>query len=67
MAAPAAVLSILVRANTGQATQGLARFNTTLGATEAKANKATKAVSTFAKVTAVGVWGGVGLCGEEGR
>lgn len=59
MAAPAAVLSILVRANTGKATQSLVRFNQSLGATESTAHKATKAVSTFAKVTAVGV--GVGL------
>ena len=66
MAAPAAVLSILVRANTGKATQGLARFNTTLGATEGSANKAMKAVSSFAKVTAVGVGVGTGLRGEEG-
>src|SRR5215207_4095597 len=59
MATPAAILSILVRANTGQATQGLARFNTQLGGTNANANKALGAVKTFAKGAAVAT--GVGL------
>ena len=59
MAAPAAVLSILVRANTGQATQGLARFNSQLGGTQANANKALGAVKTFTKGAALAT--GVGL------
>lgn len=59
MASPAAVLSVLVTANTTQATRGLMRFNTTLGATESSANKALGAIKTMAKGTAIGV--GVGL------
>src|SRR5687768_14133234 len=49
MAAPTAVLSILVSANTNNAVRGLVRVNQNLGATESKARKTTDALKGMAK------------------
>jgi TP901 family phage tail tape measure protein len=49
MAAPAAVLSILVRANTGSATTGLIRVNQQLSRTEAHSKKVAHAIEGVAK------------------
>jgi TP901 family phage tail tape measure protein len=57
MAAPAAVLSILVRANTGAATTGLLRVNQQLGSTEKRANKLSGAFNVMGKAAAVGAVG----------
>jgi TP901 family phage tail tape measure protein len=55
----AAVLSILVRANTKGAVAGIARVQTQLGATEAAGHKALGAVKTFAKGSAIAAGGGI--------
>jgi TP901 family phage tail tape measure protein len=48
MAAPAAILSILVNANTGPAVRGLVQVNSQLHATEKTSQKAAKAISKVA-------------------
>lgn len=53
MAAPAAVLSILVKANTGAATTGLLRLNQTLDTTEKRSHKVARAMETVAKGVAL--------------
>jgi len=60
MAAPAAVLSILVKANTGGATSGLLRLNAQLGETNARSQNAAKAVSRLVRnVALIGAGGTV--------
>jgi TP901 family phage tail tape measure protein len=49
MAAPAAVLNVLVTANTSQATTGLAKVNSQLGATSKSANQLSSTMKTMAK------------------
>jgi TP901 family phage tail tape measure protein len=61
MAAPAAVLSILVKANTGPATTGLMRFNAQLDSTDKKAQAVAKSISKVALV-ATGL-GGAAVAG----
>ena len=53
MASPAAVLSILVKANTRDATVGLARVNQQLEATEKRSGRTVKAVGKAARATAL--------------
>jgi hypothetical protein len=55
MASPAAVLNILVTANTGQASASLAKMNTELKGTEAQAGRASVAAGKFGKVAKVGL------------
>jgi Fe2+ or Zn2+ uptake regulation protein len=62
MAAPAAVLNVLVTANTKGAMTGLARVNTRLAATGAAAGKTQGAMLTMAK-TAAKVGAGLGAAG----
>ncbi len=57
--ATAAILNVLVMANTNQATRSLLRFQTTMQATESASNKALGAVKTFAKVSAIGAGAGL--------
>jgi hypothetical protein len=52
MAAPAAVLSILVNANTGSAVRGLVRVNQSLETTEKRTDKTKQALKTMAKAGA---------------
>jgi len=54
---PAAILSVLVTANTAQASRSMLKFNATMKATEGSSNKALGAVNTFAKGAAIGVGG----------
>jgi TP901 family phage tail tape measure protein len=55
MAAPAAILQILVNANTGPAIRGLVQVNSQLSATEKKSQKAAKAIGKVAlAATAIG-------------
>lgn len=55
MASPAAVLNILVTANTGAAQASLAKMNTELKGTEARAGSASAAAGKFGKVAKVGL------------
>jgi TP901 family phage tail tape measure protein len=62
VATPAAVLHVLVQANTAQATAGLNKFNSQLYATEAQSRRTTGAMKSMAKATA----GGLGLAAIGG-
>ena len=53
MAQPAAVLSVLVTANTKQATTGLMRLNTRLASTEGKTKTAAASMKAFGKTAAL--------------
>jgi tape measure domain-containing protein len=70
MAAPAAVLSILVKANTGPATTGLVRLNTQLEASDSTAKSAAKSIGRVAAATAaigaVGVGAGLAKIVKDG-
>ncbi len=59
MASPAAILSVLVRADTGKASAALLRFNTHLGETDKKANKASAALKTLSKGALIGTGAGL--------
>src|SRR5688500_10022861 len=54
VAEPAAVLSILVQANTAQATTGLTKLNSQLGATSKQANQTATQMKSLAKGAAIG-------------
>lgn len=58
MATPAAILNILVNAQTGKASADLRRFNGELKATQGQAVRSTGAASSFGKVAKVGVAAG---------
>src|SRR5262245_36563768 len=59
LASPAAILSVLVRADTGKASAALLRFNAQLGATEKQSNKATAALKTLGKGAIIGTGAGL--------